>query len=61
MTDRRELDKNAPSQECTLDTEGYEDWMEEQLNDIAECGAERISRRARWKIDKGEGNLNWNL
>ena len=26
--------------------------MEEHLNDIAECGAERMSRRARWKIDK---------
>ena len=25
--------------------------MEEHLNDIAERGAERISRRARWEID----------
>ena len=26
--------------------------MEEHLNDIAECGAERMRRRARWEMDK---------
>ena len=45
MTDRRGLKETVPSQ-------GYDDWMEENLNDIADCGAERISRRARWEIDK---------
>ena len=52
MTDSREKDKNVPSQESTLDTEGYEDCMEEHLTDVEECRAELIIRRARSEIDK---------
>ena len=51
MTERRGLEENAPFQENTLDEGEYEEWMEQHLNDIAGRGVERISRRARWKID----------
>ena len=51
MTDRWGLEESAPSEEHTLDYEEYEEWMEKHLNDIAERGAERKSRRARWEID----------
>ena len=36
MTNCREMDKNVPSQESKLDTEGYKDWMAVHLTDVNE-------------------------
>ena len=40
------------SQENTMDAEEYENWIEQHLTDVAECGAGRMGRKARWEIDK---------
>ena len=40
------------SQDNTMDAEEYENWIEQHLTDVAECGAGKMCEKARWEINK---------